>query len=307
MGDIVINTSSFFTRLTKNTWVATEERGGWCVSNIGLIDGADSSLLVDTPATLRRMRRVLSEVKGLGASMIKYAANTHAHGDHTFGNCLLPDECEIYGTPQTRHECLRNGTNLTALWPDVDWGEIVVRPPTSLVDTKTVVHLGGVSVELINAGAGHTKGDLLVLIPEDSVLFAGDLVMNRTTPFYLFGDIVASRSTLEFILDLHPDFIVPGHGPMLPGVRGVLEGLEYLNWLQSSIDFAIDSDMDDEQIVQFCANSPFCCWAEPERSVANILVGMTALGARDYKDLEWSRLSKLMAASIGQETLTCHA
>lgn len=295
-----------FTRLTTSTWASTEEFGGWCVSNIGLIGGRVSSLLVDTPATLRRMRHTLVAADATGVSSIKYAANTHAHGDHTFGNCLLPDDCEIFGTPDARDECLRNGTGLMDLWPEVAWGEVVVRPPTSLVHNQTSVDLGGVAVQLMSMGSGHTSGDLSVFVPEDSVLFSGDLVMNHTTPFYLFGDLSEARNSLEFFLDLDPEIIVPGHGPILPGVLGVLNGLDYLNWLEDSIDDAVTRSLEDEQIVQLCKKSPFGHWAEPERSVANILAGMVAREARDREELQWARLSRLMASSIDQERLSCH-
>lgn len=92
------------------------------------------------------------------------------------------------------------------------------------------VHAGGVPLELIHPGPAHTTTDTLVWVPDRSVLFAGDVVLNGATPFCLMGSVSGTLRTLERVRALEPEVIVPGHGPV--GGPELLDATEaYFRWL----------------------------------------------------------------------------
>jgi cyclase len=89
--------------LAERVWAWVQPDGTWWVNNTGVIGGADGTVLVDTCATERRTRNLLDAVaEATGGAPIRCAVNTHAHGDHTYGNSLLPVETAIIGHERMR-------------------------------------------------------------------------------------------------------------------------------------------------------------------------------------------------------------
>ncbi|WP_369201718.1 MBL fold metallo-hydrolase [Streptomyces sp. PU-14G] len=93
------------------------------------------------------------------------------------------------------------------------------------------LHNGSVRMELLHLGPGHSPGDTVVWLPDQSVLITGDLAMSGVTPFVPMGSVSASLETLDIMRAWVPRAVVPGHGPV--GGPAILDATEdYLRWLR---------------------------------------------------------------------------
>lgn len=115
--------------------------GGWCLNNAGLLLGGGTAVLVDTAATEARARRLRQLAVTAAGAIPKVIVNTHAHGDHTFGNSVFP-EALVMGHEGMRAEAERAGLHLTMLWPEVEWGKIEVVLPQVTFREPIAARLG---------------------------------------------------------------------------------------------------------------------------------------------------------------------
>ncbi|HET6191084.1 MAG TPA: MBL fold metallo-hydrolase [Trebonia sp.] len=209
-------------------WVQPD--GSWWVNNAGAIGTPDGVIVVDTCATERRTRAFLRALADqTEGAPITCAVNTHQHGDHTYGNSLLPETAVIIGHEATRAGLLADPIidGCPPFWEPVpDWGKVTRRPPTVTTSTGLMLHCGPIQVRLLHPGyAAHTAGDLVAWLPGKRVLFAGDLLFNGVTPLAFMGSIDGSLRALDWIARFAPQRVVPGHGPLIdtPELPGVLD------------------------------------------------------------------------------------
>jgi cyclase len=216
--------------LGEGVFAYVQPDGGWCVNNAGVIVGGDGALLVDTAATEERTLRLRSAVASITPLPVRTVVNTHSHGDHTFGNSVFEDALVI-AHANCRTEMAAAGLHLCGLWPATPWGELSVSLPTVTFHDRATVHVGPVEVELLHVGPAHTTGDVVAWLPEQSVLFAGDLVMAGVTPFCMMGSVSGTLAALGRLRSLGARTIVPGHGPV--GGPELLDAAEdHLRWLR---------------------------------------------------------------------------
>jgi cyclase len=190
--------------------------GSWYINNTGFITGGGGVISIDTCSTARRTRAYLDAVARVTGRPVRTLVNTHHHGDHTYGNCLLP-QATIVGHERCRDEVLASGppANL-GIWTDVEWGDLEPAPPFLTYDSGVTLWAGDLRCEVRYVGTpAHTTNDSIVHIPERSVLYAGDLVLSGGTPFLLMGSIAGAIEVLEDVVrPLGAQVIVPGHGPV---------------------------------------------------------------------------------------------
>lgn len=172
-------------------------------------------MLIDTCATERRTLSLVDSVTSTTGSAVRTLVNTHHHGDHTNGNFLVPG-ATVVGHRKTREAILATGLNkYEGVFTGNDWGHLELRPPEVVFDDRLTIHAGDVRIDLIHPGyAAHTTNDVLVWLPEQRVLFAGDTVFNGGSPFAVMGSVADSRAVLDVVRSLEPLTIVPGHGPV---------------------------------------------------------------------------------------------
>lgn len=243
--------------------------GGWCLNNAGLIVADGRSLLVDTAATEARARALRTAVAAVTRRPPAFVVNTHSHGDHTFGNSVFADHAVIVSHEQTRSEMAAVGLHLTTLWPDVDWGDISVELPTLTYRDRMTLHLAGTAVELIALGPAHTAVDTVVWLPDQRVLFAGDLLMSGATPFCLMGSISGSLAAVARLRALGPRTVVAGHGPVA-GTELLDTAERYLGWVR---DLAADAVAAGLSPLEAARAADLGEWAElldSERLVPNL-------------------------------------
>ncbi|MFJ8469294.1 MBL fold metallo-hydrolase [Streptomyces swartbergensis] len=242
--------------------------GGWCLNNAGVIAAGGESALVDTAATERRARALRAAALSVTPAAPRVVVNTHSHGDHTFGNFVFP-EAVVVGHSGTRREIERDGLHLTGLWPEVCWGDIAVTPPTVTYEDRLTLHIGTVRAELMNMGAAHTVNDTVVWLPEQRVLFTGDLVMSGVTPFFPMGSLEGSLAAVRTLRALGARTIVAGHGPV--GGPEILDDAEkYLLWVRSLAEAGIAAGCTPLETARESGYGQWDRLLDPERLVPNL-------------------------------------
>lgn len=262
--------------------------GGWCVNNAGVVVGEALTLVIDTVATERRARALRSAVDGVSRSPRTLLLNTHHHGDHTFGNSHFPNAVTLAHADLTA-EAAEAGLGLTQLWPDVEWGHIDLVPPQLTFVDGVDVYVDGRLVEIRHHGPAHTSNDAVAWLPEDGVLFAGDLVMSSVTPFVMFGSLSGLRRALRQLLDLRPRVVVPGHGPV-GGPELIEQNLRYLDRVAAAAAASDDAGpgRTSLEIARQFDLGDFDGWLDPERLVPNLHralaeeQGLAPAGPLDY-------------------------
>lgn len=242
--------------------------GGWCLNNAGILASAGEVALVDTAATEARARQLRDTAAKIVEAPPRIVVNTHFHGDHTFGNFVFP-EAVVVGHETTRAQVLQVGLHLSGLWPDVCWGDLQLAPPTLTYRDRMTVHVGDLTAELRHIGPAHTTDDTVVWLPEQRVLFTGDVVMSGVTPFCPMGSVSGSLAALEELRALEPVTVVTGHGPVVgPEVFDDTE--RYLRWLQDLAAAGIAADLTPLQVAADADLGEFAELLDPERLVPNL-------------------------------------
>ena len=181
---------------------------------IGVIGGASGLVVIDTRATHCAADELRDDVKRLPGT-VAAVVNTHGHWDHAFGNArFLPGP--IWGHVRCATMIVERGEEMRARlmrdYPDEPFDAVELTPPTELFEDSATLDLGDRQVEMRYLGRGHTDNDVVVTVPDASVLFAGDLLENAPAPG--FGDSypIAWVDTGRVLLDLVDGIVVPGHG-----------------------------------------------------------------------------------------------
>jgi cyclase len=255
--------------VTEDIYAYTQPPGGWCLSNAGVIVGPDSALVVDTLATESRAQRLREAIDGLCLGPGRVLVNTHHHGDHTFGNQVFGPSATILAHERARTEMAETGLTLTTLWPHVEWGKIrVVLPTVTFVDRLTI-HVGTRRAELIRVGPAHTTNDVVVWLPDERVLFAGDVVLSGATPFNLMGSVSGALTAIEQLRELGPRTVVCGHGPVT-GPEVFNENADYLAWIQRLAYQGTKRGITPLQLAREADLAMFDHLLDPERIVGNL-------------------------------------
>jgi cyclase len=260
-----------------HAWVQPD--GSWWVNNAGAIVGEDGVLVIDTCATADRTRRFLDALDAAtGGLPVRMAVNTHQHGDHTYGNSLLPATTVLFG-----HTLMREALRIDPLidgcppmWSPVpDWGPVERRLPDVAVEDSQTLYVGERQIRLLHPGGlpAHTKGDLIAWLPEESLLFSGDLVFAGITPLALMGSVPGALAAIDWLEGFAPSILVPGHGPVLRGadVARVLEDQRrYFRFVLEAAERGITRGLEPLEAARETDLGEFADWPDAERLVFNL-------------------------------------
>ncbi|KIZ17741.1 beta-lactamase [Streptomyces natalensis ATCC 27448] len=297
----------YLTELAAGVHAFIQPDGGWCLNNAGFVTDGDTTLVVDTAATERRALLLRQRIAQSGAATPRMVVNTHHHGDHTYGNGVFTPEATIIGHAACRRELLAAGRQLHAVWPEVEYGDIRLTPPTVTFTDELSVHVGGIEVRLLHPGVAHTTGDTVVWLPEQRIVFTGDLVFHGGTPFVFMGSLSGSLRALELLRSLDAATVVPGHGP----VTGpeVYDGIErYLRYVDRLAREARAAGRTPLEAAREADLGPFAGLAESERLVANLHRAYAELaGAEPGAPLDALTAFGEMTAMNGGIPMACHA
>ncbi|MEM9606985.1 MAG: MBL fold metallo-hydrolase [Actinomycetota bacterium] len=264
--------------------------GGWGWSNAGLVVGDGTSLLVDTLFDLHLTREMLDAFDELTADApIDNLVNTHANGDHCYGNELVVD-AEIISTDACAEEMANVppemlagmmaaaeagqmgevGEYLNRIFGVFDFTGITLTPPTTTFTDRMAVDVGGTAVDLIEVGPAHTGGDLLAHVPSASTVFTGDICFIEGTPLMWAGPMSNWLEACDLIIDeLRPEVVVPGHGPVTD-VDGVRRMRDYLAFIDDETRKRHAAGMSAQEAIDDIALGEFAGWIDAERLAVNV-------------------------------------
>lgn len=195
--------------VADRVWVCTAEPA---TVNLGLVVGSTGALLVDTGSSPEQGRQLRASIASVTDVALQAVVVTHAHDDHAFGLGAFPD------VPTLAHESVAGRLeSADARASAAELGLIAgdLRAPSRGLAVAASVDLGDRRVEIAHLGAGHTEGDLLVIVPDADLIFVGDLLESAGPPW--FGpDSVPHEwaATLDGVIGLMTagTRAVPGHG-----------------------------------------------------------------------------------------------
>ena len=263
--------------------------GGWGWSNAGLVVDDGSSLLVDTlfdAVLTREMLNVMADASGVTAEAIDTVVNTHANGDHTHGNGLCTKaeviaseasarEMESF-TPAMMQSFMDSaetlgeaGDYLKDVFGPFDFSSIAEKLPTKTFSDELCLEVGAKSVHLLEVGPAHTRGDVLVHVPEDRTIFTGDILFIEGTPLMWAGPVANWIRACDRIIDLDPEVIVPGHGP-ITDVAGVAQVKAYLQYIEREARARFDAGLSVREAALDIALGDFDRWIDSERIAINV-------------------------------------
>jgi glyoxylase-like metal-dependent hydrolase (beta-lactamase superfamily II) len=284
-------------QVSNNCFAVLNEKNRVCDANSGLIN-LGGGMVIDTQSDLPHARQMIEMFSKVWPDMPDRVVNTHEDSDHVFGNQLfegaeiighrsLPERMKQVAEPEELQHLMQvanspaTGPQMESAHPgvfiaanqiaqDYDFSEVELVPPTTLFDDRLEITLDGLEVQVLHVGPCHQVGDAIVWMPEERVLFAGDVLFRLCTPMGWVGTFNKWFETLDMIVDrLKPDVIVPGHGPLC-GVEGVTEMKAYLQYVQKESRHFFDAGIGAGAAAQKIDLGPYADWLCPERIYMNV-------------------------------------
>jgi glyoxylase-like metal-dependent hydrolase (beta-lactamase superfamily II) len=225
--DLVEKTVSF-DKLSEHAYAYTAEGD----PNTGVVVGDNAVMVIDTQATPVMAQDVIRRIRSVTDKPIRYVTLSHYHAVRVLGaSAYQPDHIiasrDTYdliverGEADMKSEIERFPRLFRAVEsvPGLTW-------PTLVFEQRLTLWLGKLQVEIMQLGRGHTKGDTVVWLPQEKILFSGDLVEFDATPYTGDAYLGDWPATLDAIAALGPEKLVPGRGAALSTPAQVKSGLD---------------------------------------------------------------------------------
>jgi glyoxylase-like metal-dependent hydrolase (beta-lactamase superfamily II) len=217
-----------FDKLSEHAYAYTAEGD----PNTGIVVGDDAVMVIDTQATPVMAQDVIRRIRTVTDKPTAYVVLSHYHAVRVLGaSAYRPRQViasrDTYdliverGEADMKSEIERFPRLFRAVEsvPGLTW-------PTLVFEKRLTLWLGKLQVELMQLGRGHTKGDTVVWLPQEKILFSGDLVEYGATPYAGDAYLAEWPATLDAIAALKPEKLVPGRGATLQTPESVRAGLD---------------------------------------------------------------------------------
>lgn len=283
-------------QVSANCYAVLNEKNRVCDANSGLIN-LGGGVVIDTQSDLPHGRRMIELFGKVWPGMPRRVINTHEDGDHVWGNQLfegaeiiahrsVPERMKQVADPRETQKLLKAADHLLSKWmlkalhpgvlaiarqlqQDYDFSDIKLVLPTTLFDERYVLDLDGTEVHLIYVGPCHQVGDTIVYVPKERVVFAGDVIFRQCAPMGWNGTYEKWLRTLDLIIELDPEVIVPGHGPLC-GIEGAMEMQAYLEYVRDESQRCFDLGLTALEAAKRIDIGPYGQWRGPARLYANV-------------------------------------
>ena len=262
--------------------------GGWGWSNAGLVVDGNASLLVDTLFDLRLTADMLDAMRSAtpAAASIGTLVNTHANGDHCFGNELVAGARNIASRAGAEEmddappELLGSfvkaapdlgevGAYIQSIFGPFEFDGITLTPPTDTFDGELSLTVGDRTVKLFELGPAHTRGDVIAYLPDERLVFTGDLLFHGGHPVVWAGPVSNWIAACDRIVALDAATVVPGHGPVTD--NGAVRNLKtYLEYLTAEARVRYDAGLTPIEAARDISLADYQAWGEAERLVVNV-------------------------------------
>lgn len=285
-------------QFTDGVFACIHKFGGKAICNVGIIDNGNETIIFDTFLSPEVAEEIHSIIEHYGLSPVRYVVNSHAHNDHVRGNQVFSDEVDIISTRRTAElieewetgsfqEEKEYAPPLFAHWDSLfhaftgdttsrEYANILMWRPfyEILAESylKVQTRLPNLYIEdqmdfdgpdrricLISRGAGHTESDMILYLPDDQILFAGDLVFYEMHPY--MGQAIPHKwmEYLNYMEDLDFNILVPGHGQVC-GREGISAMKAYIHSVDSLAQRMISQNFEIERIPKIQIPDPYKTW-----------------------------------------------
>jgi len=283
-------------QVSANCFAVLNEKNRACDANSGLIN-LGGGVVIDTQSDLPHGRQMIELFGRVWPGMPKRVINTHEDGDHVWGNQLfkgaeiiahrkvrelMPHAADPKETQQLLKDAdrfllrmplqpLHSGALAIArqLQQDFDFAGIELVLPTTVFEERHVLDLDGTEVHLIYVGPCHQTGDTIVYMPNEGVVFAGDVIFRQCTPMGWNGTYEKWLEVLDLIISLDPEVIVPGHGPLC-GIEGAMEMKAYLEYVREESWRCFGLGLTALEASKKIDFGPYGGWRAPARLYMNV-------------------------------------
>lgn len=254
----------FPSRIADGIWVIPDKRVP-LVTNIGIVEGDKTVLVIDSGFTPQCGRNVLEAARRIAGKRDIMLTVTHAHPEHTFGAQVFKGQGKIYYNKLQRDYLARDGEKLLK-----GFRTLLLPERASLLDDTQItlandvyqgnhasIDLGNRKVDFWTWGIAHSPGDQIITIPDEKVTFAGDLIEERIFPIVpLFPPMITAadinlrawETALAQIVQQQPRIIVPGHGN-LGGAEIAQEVRDYFGEIRELVALSKANKMSATDVV----------------------------------------------------------
>jgi len=273
-------------KLAEGVYGCIHKLGGKAIGNSGIVDNGNETIIFDTFLSPQVSEEFIEKIKKLNLSPIKYVINSHGHNDHIRGNQSFNSEVKIISTKLTAEKIKkeepeaimaekvygkaqfeffdmqikkykgdttsREYTVLKMMKPYFEelsqsHEKIITRLPEIYVNGEKDISGKTRSVKLIELDSCHTVSDLIMYLPQDKILFSGDVIFNDFHPYLGDGNPDHLKTELKKMEKMEIEKIVPGHGE-IGGKETIAKMIEYLEDLDSIVGKVIEEEGELEEL-----------------------------------------------------------
>ena len=273
--------------LGSSSYAWLQPDGGWGWSNAGLIVDGEAALLVDTlfdvPLTAEMLRAMRDAEPNADIGTL---VNTHSNGDHCNGNELVAN-AEIIASAAAAEEMSHESPSMLAALMEqapqmgevgeffshcfgaFDFAGVTQTLPTRTFEGALALQVGDKDIALKQVGPAHTRGDVIVHVPSQDLVFTGDILFVEGHPIIWAGPVQNWIDACEYMLALNPAIVVPGHGP-ITDQRGVIAVRDYLVYIRDEARKRFDAGLSSFDAAMDISLTDYDAWGDGERIVVNV-------------------------------------
>jgi cyclase len=238
-------------------------------TNAGFIVGDEGVVVIDSLMTPTLAGKLHAAVRNVTPKPIRYLVNTHYHGDHVFGNQYFVP-APIISHANCRTELIekfdanmqRYRSGRPELIPELE--QIRMTLPDVTFDHHMTIMLGEREIQLVYLGRAHTASDILLYLPQEKLLYVGDLAVHKTLPAFPDGHITKWLTVLDEVAKIDAATIVPGHGPV-GGKAEFGEAKELMDLLHREIRRGFDDGLSEEETAKQVSLGKFTSFMGQDR------------------------------------------
>ena len=254
-------------------------------ANLGLVVTPAGSLLIDSGASLQGAQKIAEAAKKVTNQPIRWVINTGGQDHRWMGNGFFKNQgAEILAHANAQADMKARGpehlrSNAPVLKEKLAGTEVVL-PTRWLTVSDTTLLWGGVTVQVVHRGGGHTPGDSMVWLPQSGVVFTGDVVyVDRILGLHAVSKTKTWVQSFEALEALNPKVVVPGHGRVTTLAQAQKDSGALLSALRSHMGKAVDAGIDIGAAVKSFDAAPF-------KHLQHVDVWLPQLANRTYLEME---------------------